>query len=266
MTDGKKITEIQNSARKKVRTRKYFGIFLIVTAVIFFLVIAFHSLFDIKEVKVEGISAAVSYSAEDIKDFLDIKENTNLITYDKRKAERSLLYQFPYIEKIKINKRFPSTLEIVITENKGTLYMKIGNDVFILSSDGRVLEITDDPFYDGKNRTELVASDVKRCVCGEDIVFENADTLSIISDITEQLDKYELTGKMTCLDVSDKFNVKLMYDNRFEIRFGTFEYPENKIKLFYNMMSNKIWEDTTGIIDISDGSEALVKFTGNVAN
>lgn len=266
MTDEKKLAEIQNSAKQKKKTRKHFGIFLIIIVAIFFLVIAFNSLFDITEVKVEGISAAVPYTAEDVREFLDIKENTNLITYDKRRAERSLLYRFPYVEKIEINKRFPSTLEIVITENKGTLYMEIGEDVFILSSSGRVLEITDDPFYDGKSRTHLIAPDVKRCVCGEDIVFEKPETLGIISSITEQLDRFELTDKITRLDVSDKFDVRLMYDNRFEIKFGTFEHPDNKIKLFSGMMKNKIWQDSTGIIDISDGSEALVKFTGNVAN
>lgn len=266
MTDGKKITEIQNSARQKMKTRKRFGIFVIIIAAIFFLVIAFNSLFDIKEVRVEGISAAVPYTADDVRAFLDIKENTNLITYDNRRAERSLLYEFPYLEEIEINKVFPSTLEIIITENKGTMYIEIGEDVFILSSGGRVLEINDDPFYDGKNRTRLTAPDVKRCVCGEDIVFEKPDTLAIISSITEQLDKYGLTDKITSLDVTDKFDVRLMYDNRFEIRFGTFEQPENKIKLFSGMMNNKIWEDSTGMIDISDASEALVKFTGNVAN
>lgn len=266
MTDEKKIAQIQNSARQKMKTRKYFGIFLIVIAIVFFVVIAFNSLFDIKEVRVEGISAAVPYTADDVRAFLDVKENTNLITYDKRSAERSLLYRFPYVEEIEINKVFPSTLEIVITENKGTLYMEIGEDVFILSSGGRVLEITDDPFYDGKNRTKLIAPGVKRCVCGEDIVFEKDDTLMIISSITEQLDKFELTDKITKLDVSDKFDVRMMYDNRFEIKFGTFEQADNKIKLFSGMMKNKIWEDSTGIIDISDSSEALVKFTGNVAN
>ena len=266
MTDEKKLAEIRNSAKHKAKTRKYFSIFLIIVALVFFVVIAFNSLFNINTVEVKGISAAVPYTAEDVKEFLSIDADTNLITYDKRRAERSLLYQFPYIEKIDINKRFPSTLEIVITENKGTLYINIGEDVFILSSGGRVLEITEDPFYDGKSRMQLITPDVKRCVCGEDIVFEHPDTLSIMSAITEQLDKYELTDKMTRMDITDKFDVRLMYDNRFEIKFGTFENPENKIKLFSTMIKNKIWEDTTGIIDISDGSEALVKFTGNVAN
>lgn len=266
MTDEKKIAEIQSSARKKARTRKYFSVFLITVTVIFFLVIAFNSLFDIKEVRVEGISPAVPYSAEDIIEFLNVGDNTNLITYDRRRAQRSLLYQFPYIEEIEVNKKFPSAIEVVITENKGTQYINIGDDVFILSSGGRVLEIVDDPFYDGKNRMQLVSPDVKRCVCGEDIVFERSETISIMSNITEQLDKYELTEKMTCLDITDKFDVRLMYDNRFEIRLGTFENPDVKIKLFSAMIKNKSWDDFTGIIDISSGSEAEVRFTGNVAN
>ena len=266
MTDGKKITEIQKSAQRNEKTKKYFSIFLVVIIAVFFLILAFENLFNIKEVKVDGISAAVPYNAEDVTAFLDIQEGTNLITYDSDKAKRSLLYQFPYIEKIEIKKRFPSTLVINITENKGTLYVKLGEDNFILSSNGRVLEIVDDPFYDGKSRTELVAEGVKRCVCGEDIVFDKNETLEILSTIAGCLDSYGLSDKITRLDIRDKFDVRLMYDNRFEIKFGIYENAENKIELFSHMINNKIWEDTTGIIDISDGSEALVKFTGNVAN
>lgn len=266
MTDEKKITEIRKSATNKAKTRKYFSIFLIIVTVIFFVVIAFNSLFDIKQINVKGLTSATPYSEEEIVEFLNIGDNTNLITYDRRRTQRSLLYQFPYIENVVINKKFPSTLEVVITENRGTMYMNIGEDVFILSSQGRVLEITDNPFYDGKNRIQLISPDVKRCVCGEDIVFAHPDTISVMSSITEQLDKYEMTEKMTRLDITDKFDVRLMYDNRFEIKLGTFENPDIKIKMFSTMIKSKIWEDTTGIIDISNGSEALVKFTGNVAN
>lgn len=266
MTDGKKITEIQNSAKRKVKAQKYFSIFLIVIIALVFFIIAFDNLFNIKEISVTGISAAVPYDADKVRAFLDIKEGTNLITYDAGKAEKALLYEFPYIESVDVKKRLPTTLEIEIVENSGTLFAELGEDIFILSSKGKVLEIVSDPFYDGKNRTKLLTNEIKRCVCGEEIVFENPETLDILTSITSELDNYSLSEKITLLDITDKFDIRLMYDNRFDIRFGTFEIPETKVKLFSNMIANKIWEDTTGIIDISDGSEALVKFTGNVAN
>lgn len=266
MTNERKITEIQVSARRKEKRHKYFSIFLIVAAVIFFIVVAFNNLFNIKTVEVEGISQAVSYDADDVRDFLNIKEGTNLITYDSRKAKTSLLYKFPYIEEIEIEKRFPSTLAVVITENKGTLYIDLGEDTFILSSSGRVLEINNDPFYDGKNRTRLIVDGVKRCVCGEDIVFKNEDTINVLLAIAESLESCGLSDKITHLDISDKFDVKMMYDNRFEIKFGTFEEALKKSEFLAAMMESKMWHDSTGVIDISDASEAAVRLTGNVAN
>ena len=266
MTDDKKITDIQNSAKRKAKRQKYFTIFFIAVIVLLFAVIAFGKLFYIKQVKVSGISAAVPYSNEDVIEFLNLGEKTNLITFDSDKAMRSLSYEFPYIEKIEIKKDFPSTLEIIITEDKGTLFLELGEDTFVLSSGGKVLEITADPFYDGKTRTELIAEGVKRCVCGESLVFAKNETFEILVSITTQLEKYSLTEKITKLDIRDKFDVRLMYDNRFEIKFGTFENAENIDKLFSEMIKNKIWEDSTGVIDISDGTKALVKFTGNVAN
>lgn len=266
MTDDKKIREIRKNAESKAKNQKRFSIFLICIIVLFFVIMSFENLFNITQIEVNGISAQVPYNSEDVSDFLNIEKGTNLITYDKSSAKRALLYQFPYIEEIEIKKKFPSTLVINITENKGTMYIELGEDVFILSSKGRVLEVVESAGYDGRVRAKLIADGVRRCVCGEDIVFDREESLDILSTVTQQLEAFDLTEKITQIDITDKFDIRLMYDNRFEIIFGTFENAENKIKLFSTMIKNKIWDDTTGIIDISNGSEALVKFTGNVAN
>lgn len=266
MNDEKKIGQIRKSAETKAKRQRFFGIFLVAVIFLAFVIIAFENLFNVKTVTVEGISAAVPYKASDVEEFLGIDESTNLITYDANGAELDLMYKFPYIENVEIKKSFPSTLKIIITENKGRLYLELGDDVFVLSSSGKVLEVVEDPFYDGNSRTKLLANEIRRCVCGENIVFEKTETLDILKSIAEQLDKYGLSEKITEFDLRDKFDIKLIYDNRLIIQLGSFEQPENKIKLFADMISNKIWEDTTAEIDISNGSEALVKFTGNVAN
>ena len=46
MTNERKITEIQKNARQTEKRHKYFSIFLIVAAVIFFMIMAFNNLFD----------------------------------------------------------------------------------------------------------------------------------------------------------------------------------------------------------------------------
>ena len=266
MNDKVKLEQIKKKAEKRNKAGKYFAIFLTVIAVLFFLIMAFENLFNIKTISVNGISAAVPYNAKDVSEFLNIPKDTNLITYKAEKAEEALLYEFPYIKEIKIKKKLPSVLEINITENKGTLYVELGTDIFILSSEGRVLEIVNDPFYDGIKRTKLLTLEVKRCICGEDIVFDKPERLEILCEITKALEEYSMISHMTDIDTTDKFNVKLTYENRFDISFGTFEKADAKVKLLSEMMDNEIWKDSTGTIDISDPSKALVKFTGNVAN
>lgn len=266
MNDTSKLEQIQLKAERRIKAGKIFTLFLIVILVLFFLILAFENLFNIKTVTVTGISAAVPYDSEDVSLFLDIKKDTNLITYDAKVAEKALLYEFPYINSVEIKKKLPTTLEINITENKGTMYLNLGRDIFILSSKGRVLEIVSDPFYDGIKRTLLLTDGVKRCVCGEDIVFDKAEKLEVLCEVTESLEKYSMIENVTKINTSDKFNIKLTYDNRFEITFGTFEKADAKVKLLSEMLDSDIWKDSTGQIDISDPSEALVKFTGNVAN
>ncbi len=266
MNDSTKLEQINKRAEKRKNTGKYFTAFLIVILFLFFLIMAFHNLFNIKEIRVTGISETVPYTSEDISNFLNIKKDTNLLTYNISKAEKSLLYEFPYIKTIEIKRKLPSTLEVTITENKGTLWLELGKDIFILSSEGRVLEIAESPSYDGKQRTLLLTKDVKRCITGEDVVFDKEEKLSILKEITSALEEYSMLEKITELDTTDKFNIKLLYENKFKITFGTFEKAEAKIKLLAEMLKSDIWKDSMGEIDISDPSEALVKFTGNVSN
>ncbi len=266
MTERKKLAEIQSGAKIKAKKQKYFSIFLVAVIILAFLIIAFLNLFNIKTVTVEGISPSLPYTAEKVKEFLAIEEGTNLLTYDSRGATESLLYEFPYIKSVKVRKRLPSTLLFEVTENKGTLYLQLGDDIFILASDGAVLEITGNPFADGRNKTELVTNGVSRCVCGENVEFTNEDTEKIMLSVMGELDKYSLGERITRLDIRDKFDIRMMYDNRFEIKVGNMTDMENKIKLFAGMMNNKIWDDSTGSIDISNGVEAYVKFGENVAN
>lgn len=266
MNDTKKIEEIQKRAENKSKLQKYFTLFLVIIVIIFFLILAFHNLFNIKTIEVTGISNTAPYTTEDVSKFLDIKKDTNLITYDSRSAQKALLEEFPYINTVEIKKKLPNVLKVDIVENKGTLFAELGDDVFILSSEGRVLEITDDPFYDGAERCKLLTKEIKRCVCGEDVVFDKEEKLSALVEVMSVLDKYSLTEKFTDIDTTDRFNIKLTYDGRFEIIFGSFEKADAKIKLFAEMMNSKIWQDSTGIIDISDSSEAIVKFTGNVSD
>ncbi|MBE6701533.1 MAG: FtsQ-type POTRA domain-containing protein [Ruminococcaceae bacterium] len=266
MTDSKKIQDNLKKREKNAKSRKIFGIFLASTIALFFIILAFTNLFNINRISVEGISETAPYNSEEIIAFLNIEQGTNLITYDSKSAKKSLLYEFPYIEKIEIKKKLPSTLRIIITENKGTLFVELGKDTFILSSNLRVLEIVKDS-SDGKSgRAKLLSPSIKRCVCGEDLVFEKEDSMKVIKAITKPLEDYSMMEKITELDTRDKFNVTLMYDNRFKIIFGSFENAENKIKLLSQMMDSQIWTDSTGIIDISSGTEAAVKFTGNVNN
>ena len=105
MNDTKKIEEIQKRAENKSKLQKYFTLFLVIIVIIFFLILAFHNLFNIKTIEVTGISNTAPYTTEDVSKFLDIKKDTNLITYDSRSAQKALLEEFPYINTVEIKKK-----------------------------------------------------------------------------------------------------------------------------------------------------------------
>lgn len=261
-TQGRKILS-RNEKRRK--TTNIFFAFALVLLVVFFLVFMYLKFFNIKKIELVGIENG-AYTSDEILGFIGVKEGDNLINIRSGPLEDSLERQFAYIKEANIKKVLPTTLRIEFELHAPSMSVLLGDDVFLLSSKGKVLDSigVEEEIPDGV--CSLTTPFVSECIQGETIVFENEEYLEILLDIYSEFEKNEFAHRLTSLDVTDKFNITAMLDNRFEIIFGTYEEADAKVSLLSAVMSGDLWTDSSGIIDVSDSREAAVRLTGSAAN
>ena len=261
-SQGKKI--LSRRARRSRNTRLFFAFALAVIG-IFFLVFMYLNFFNIRKIEFGGISDEV-YSPNEILEFIGVQEGDNLINVRAGVLEAALEKRFAYVERAEIKKSFPTTLLINLKLHNPSMAVRLGDDFFLMSSRGKVLDSVsvEEGIPDGV--CMLRVPFVEKCIQGESVVFENTEIFDILLDIYSEFEKNELSSRLTSLDVTDKFNITAVLDGRFDIVFGTYEDSSAKVELLSAVMSGDLWTDSSGIIDISDSREAAVRLTGSAAN
>ena len=265
MTDGNKIRTIRARAQRKSKGTKIFFICALVILFIFLLVFMYANLFNIKSIKVESPDNAV-YSSARIIESSKVEKGDNLIKVKKSEVSSAVTGENPYVKEAVIQKKFPSTLVIKLDYYTPAMALNLGDDIFLMASDGTVLDSVsaEDERPDGVCYINVPF--VTECIQGEKLKLENVESYEILTDIYTAFEKNGVAEGLTELDVLDKFNIKACIEDRFDIVFGSYEEAETKTALLAKVLAGDIWTDASGIIDVSDSREAAVRLTGSAAN
>ncbi len=265
MTDGKKMQSIRAQAEKNTKHGRYFFVFAIAVIFIFFLIFVFLNFFNVKNIAVFGLENS-SITPEQIIEICTVKPGDNLFGVKKSRVENAILSKYPYIKEVDIQKAFPKTLKLNITLDTPAMSFVLGEDTFIISSEGKVLDAIGEDEVVPEGICEIVLPSISECIVGEKVGLREEEILeTLIETYCAFLDS-GIAHRLTYLDATNKFNIDAVLDERFEIVFGSWENAGAKAKLISEVLSNDIWTDASGIIDVSDSREAVVRLTGSSAN
>ena len=191
-------------ARKKKRIKKAIFVIFILTAVML-AVIYKTDIFMIRNVKVKGdILVSGDYINEAVENFKG--ENLFFLSTNDIKRE---LQRNPYIKSIVVRKRFPSTIELEISESKGLYYVNDGNDNNIVSKDCIILEKTND--IKNNNLIQLIGVNINDKTLG-DVIVDDSRIKELLDELYRQQQVIKDNGEnflITRIDVSDMASIKV---------------------------------------------------------
>lgn len=247
--------EVLQSQRYKKRVRRiifYTGLFLIVTTV--FLLVAFAVFFKVRTINVIGNSR---YSLDDINKVLPVKLNANLYSFRADDVELIIKKELPYVGSVKVTRTIPSTLNIEIVEATPAMYINIGNDYYLLSSELRVLDHFKDKSLLPPDVIELKTSTVLRCIVGETASFVDTRSYNAITQLYSELREHGIEKDIRIINIVSRFDITLQYTDRFSVYLGDMDDSDIKIRFLIGILE-KLDADDKGKIDISDAREATV--------
>lgn len=237
---------------RKIRRYVFLGILvalLLGTALYFSL----ENYFVVRKVSVEK---SAIYATEDIVKTANIKKKTPLYRLNTKKIAKKIQDKFPYVYDVKVSFKLPTGVQITFEEEYGEMALALGNEVYAVDRNLLVLA------KEGKDTTipriYLECVDVKRCVVGEQLTFENPGVGPSLLELMEALEAEDMLSHITAIDVSDKFNLKMTYENRFVVLLGDRQDMKLKLMMVGEVVAD-LGEKTSGRIDISDPNNAYVK-------
>ncbi len=251
--------QIQKRRMKRRKILRVSSLLVLAVGTLSALIFGFIYFFRIETVTVVG---SKRYSDEEIVEASGIKKGSNIFfDLDSESVARKIVEKQPYISSVNIRRKIPQGVEIQVRESDAAYYMEICREYFILSDNLQVLER-----MEVSNEAQIRLYGLKKISCkkvdsafvGQPISFLDSSYRDYFLDVLQVLKQSEMYGKITSITATSKFQMKIMYDDRFEISLG--DSSDLNIKLLFSSEIIKTFnEEQKGSLDVRDPSKGYVE-------
>lgn len=211
-----------NLPKRRRRVGNYILYYLMagVVIIVVFVVLANTLLFNCSSIESEGFER---YTAEEIVAASGIKTGENLLHIDAAKAEENIISSLAYIDMAKVTKKYPTRIIITITEAEKWFCVYQDGVTAAVSRNGKILEHSAADGLVTVRGFEAESIEVGVRLKSVIDVKNNAP-----AEIMTAAEKAGLT-KITEIDLTDRFDIKILYDNRITLEIGNITDIESKL-------------------------------------
>lgn len=149
-----------------------------------------------------------------------------------------LTKRFPYIGSVELKRVIPDRIVINVTEETAVFVSEIYGEYVMLSKDLRVLEIRDSA--PAEDCIKLILPDVKNAVEGQSIEFRT-DVFDVVHKAAQAVSSESMREGTSVLDMSDRFNIRISYEDRYKLMIGDVNDIELKLTLAFEIMKDEVF-------------------------
>lgn len=198
--NAKKITKQQQIAIKKkkaiLKIVKVLTLIIVIIGVSIY--VALSPLFNIKEINVTGNS---KLSKEEIISLSELKTDENTFKVSKKNIKNKVKAN-AYIENVKIRRKLPDKVEIIVVERVATYMIPFANSYIYINNQGYMLEIT-------SQKAEMpaivgISTPEEELHEGQRLISEDLVKLGEVLQIMESANANELVDLITKIDISNR--------------------------------------------------------------
>ncbi len=255
-----KMDEMLNKQHNKKLRRRVFYLVLFVAIFAVAVAVCFLVFFKINTIKIEGTAG---YTEEEILTALDIKEGSNLYSFDVEDKESNLVHALPYINGVTIERKLPSTIIVHIKECMPSMYVNLEGDYYLLTDSMQILEHTTDiTKLQGLMRVDMKPETVSRCIVGERLQFSDKRTGDVIKEAYSTVVKLEMEKRVLSIDANNRFSIYLTIDKDYKVYMGDIGEFETKLafaKGIVEKLGTIQGETSAGTIDVSEINKGVFR-------
>lgn len=194
------------------------------------------SFLPVRQFTVEGNT---HYEVSELVGAAGLKNGDKLYKIDTSKTVESLLKNCPYIKDVKLKRSFPDTLCFVIEEKEPGWYIEFGNEFFSLDYDMQLLaKESNSETVTKRGMTKLVLPRLEEVIISKNDDKTNvpifaSDDEHLIRETLKIIDTFrthEIKSRLTMLDLTNRFQIYMTIDEKYEVYFGEVTNFDTKMK------------------------------------
>ncbi len=260
---------------------------LIVTALLITAILLVGNLWQVKGVTVEG---TVQYDAEDIAAAVGIEAGDGMISFDRKTVREHLREDYPLIRSVKLHRKLNGQVIVKVTEETNLYYTCHHSNYYLIAADDlSVLGVTSyGAVYKDYGALYLGFPEEARIRVGEKITYaylpyepvsppEALATYEIVTAEAEEEYAYVMTfvktvlahssleGRITGMELSDRYDLYIVFDGHVKICFGSMKELSRKLDIAVQILAKELdGSRMPAVLDISDPSKSTYREDGEL--
>ncbi len=227
--------------RRRRNMSLYYLLMLIICVLVLF-ILSRTVLFNINEYTVNG--TLQRYTAEQILEAGNLKVGKNMYNLDLDKTEAKIKKTLIYVEEVELLRKLPDRLIVNVTEAVPFACCEYDNGRYcIISRGGRYLET--EQLAKREGLILVTGMELTGVALGNEFESKDDSKELILLQFLDVIDEL-CAGKITYIDITDRTNIKMGYDGRIDIEFGSSLDYEYKFKYITTIIEGNLKETDTG--------------------
>lgn len=234
------------SKKKKLKSIRR-GIFCIIIMTSILVTLCFNlDYFDIGEIGVVGNSTLTS---EEVVKLSELSNGNNIFKFQSTSVKNKVLRN-PYILDIKIERKLPNIVNLIISERKAMFYVQYDDSFYIVDSNAVVLEKRSS--IEGMNLAKIEGVDLSAAKIGEVLPLDNEEKKKAIRELCDFVYSNNAIGShvVSAILLNDLVDIKVLVDKA-EIKLGTSEDMKEKLSKAFSILSDEQFKGFNGYVDVS---------------
>jgi len=238
-------SSVKRQRRRKQKIHGYYFMVIILVLVIG-TALSMTLLFNIKEIVIVGSS---QYNNVEIIKASGISRGDNLIRLDTGEARSKVLAEMLYLDDIQFRKKFADSIEVELFPSREMAYVECQGGYMLISEGWRILGVSEQP--DKKGLLRINGFDTMTNKLKDTMRSADPDKDELLKNILNSMEKTGLVN-ITLIDISDKYNITLVYEGRINLMIGNSKDLEYKLKYAGHILKEELRNNKIGYLIYHD--------------
>lgn len=238
----------KNKKRKYNKRKKKKRIALVlftIFSVALFVGLSLTVFFPVKNVTSTGSKI---YNGKQIVKLSGIKLGDNVLRLNKNDVLDKIQKELLFVDDIIIDRNLDGNIVIKVKDAKELFVYKCDDKYFSTDKNGRILKS-----YDELPDSVLhILCEAKLSEDKTRIIIDEPEKSEVINMVSTKIEDFALT--VNYLDITNSYEIKMLFDNRLTVNFGDISYFEEKLAHFLKMTKEEALSNVSGTVNLSQYS------------